>query len=40
MVSVTTITFVAAECPAGQFVMLAAHEVTVWVTSAITVKVV
>ena len=38
--SVTTITCVACECPAGQFVILAAHEVMVWVTSAMTVKVV
>jgi hypothetical protein len=34
MVSVTTITFVASEWPAGQFVMVAAQLVIVWVTSA------
>jgi hypothetical protein len=37
---VTTITFVASGWPAGQFVIVAAQLVIVWVTSAKTVKVV
>ena len=40
IVSVTTITFVASGWPAGQFVIVAAQLVIVWVTSAKTVNVV
>lgn len=40
IVSVTTITFVADGWPAGQFVMLAAQLVMVWVSVAKTVRVV